>query len=254
MTDCSDVLEFKEDSSGQIQLECDQPDLSTGPDNLICRAAALVQLKTGCKGGARIRLAKRIPMAAGLAGGSTDAAATLAGLNELWQLGAEQNTLAGWSSEIGSDIPFFFSTPAAWCTGRGEAAMPLAVSSPLWFVLACPTIGLSTAEVYRSVVLPATPNDEKAILAAFASGDANEIGLCLHNRLQEPAETLRPELEHVKNRLTELRPAGVAMSGSGTTWFALCRHHREALRVAQGLRGGFEEGKPPRVFIVRSCL
>ncbi len=81
-----DTLEFKEESSS-VQFSCDYPNLSTGPDNLVCRAAALLQRRSGCTRGAHIRLSKRIPLAAGLAGGSTDAAATLAGLNQLWGSG-----------------------------------------------------------------------------------------------------------------------------------------------------------------------
>src|SRR5262245_5915065 len=82
-----DTLEFKEDSTGQIRLSCDQPALSTGPDNLVCRVAEAMRRRTGSTRGAAIHLRKRIPMAAGLAGGSTNAAATLVGLNQLWELG-----------------------------------------------------------------------------------------------------------------------------------------------------------------------
>src|SRR5262249_51765048 len=89
-----DTLVFKEEPSGQLQLGCNRPDLSTGPDNLVVRAAQLIKERTGCKRGAAIRLVKRIPLAAGLAGGSTDAAATLAGLNRLWQLGFADAELA----------------------------------------------------------------------------------------------------------------------------------------------------------------
>src|SRR5580704_6513550 len=81
-----DTLVFQDDASGKLQLTCNRRDLSVGPDNLVMRAAALLQKTTGCQGGARICLVKRIPMAAGLAGGSSDAAATLAGLNQLWDL------------------------------------------------------------------------------------------------------------------------------------------------------------------------
>src|SRR5216683_1594333 len=82
-----DTLEFTPEPSGDLVLRCEHPDLSTGPDNLICRAARLLRERTGCTQGAVIRLEKRIPLAAGLAGGSSDAAATLAGLNRLWRLG-----------------------------------------------------------------------------------------------------------------------------------------------------------------------
>src|SRR5437667_291729 len=112
-----DTLEFKEEATGKIQLDCDHPELTTGPENLVCRAADLLRQRTGCHRGVHIRLVKRIPMAAGLAGGSTDAAATLAGLNRLWWLGLARNRLAELGAEIGSDVAFFFTTPAAWCTG-----------------------------------------------------------------------------------------------------------------------------------------
>src|SRR5438045_8162621 len=124
-----DTLVFKEEPD--LRLGCNRPDLSTGPDNLVLRAARLLQKRTACTRGAHIRLVKRIPMAAGLAGGSTDAAATLAGLDRLWQVGKSAGELAALSSEIGSDIPFFFRTPAAWCTGRGEVVTAVNLPIPL---------------------------------------------------------------------------------------------------------------------------
>src|SRR5262245_19479678 len=128
-----DTLEFKEDSSGDIRLHCAHPGLTTGPENLVCRAAALLQQRTGCPLGAAIRLVKRIPLAAGLAGGSTDAAATLAGLNRLWRLGLPARELVSWGAGLGSDVAFFFATPAAWGTGRGERGGGLARGRPLGF-------------------------------------------------------------------------------------------------------------------------
>src|ERR1019366_7290883 len=102
-------------------------------------------------------LVRPIRMAAGLAGGSADAAATLLGLNRLWQLGLSNNELASLSGEIGSDIPFFFHTPAAWCLGRGEIVTPVELPSPLFFVLLCPAFGMATASVYKNVVVPQPP-------------------------------------------------------------------------------------------------
>ena len=131
-----DTLKFREDSSGDIRLACNRPELSTGPDNLVVRAAALLKRQTGCEKGARIRLVKRIPLAAGLAGGSSDAAVTLIGLNRLWKLQLSPKQLMSLATELGSDVAFFFSTPAAWCTGRGERVTRLRLGKPLWFVLA----------------------------------------------------------------------------------------------------------------------
>jgi 4-diphosphocytidyl-2-C-methyl-D-erythritol kinase len=246
-----DTLEFTPNPSGEVSLQCDLPRLSTGPDNLICRAARLLRERTGCTQGAAIRLWKRIPLAAGLAGGSSDAAATLLGLNRLWQLNKSPAELAALAAELGSDIPFFFATPAAWCTGRGEIVTPVAVGKTLYFVLASLPVGLSTADVYRGVVVPERPENGEAICEAVKEGRVEEVGKGLFNRLQSVAERLCPPVAEVQARLAALQPTGVLMSGSGTSVFALCRDSREALRVAQGLSGGPSD--QTRVQIVQSC-
>ena len=115
--------------------------------------------------GCGIRLVKRIPMAAGLAGGSTDAAATLLGLNQLWQLGLQTSDLALLAAELGSDVPFFFHAPAAWCTGRGEIVSDVHVGGRLDLVLLCPSFGMPTAQVYRGVEVPPQPQNGEAIRA-----------------------------------------------------------------------------------------
>src|SRR5262249_44512681 len=106
-----DTLEFTEDPPGSIRLHSDHPSLTTGPDNLGCKAALVLRQPSGCPRGARIMLHKRIPMAAGLAGGSADAAATLFGLNKLWGLGYSPRQLADLGAQVGSDVAFFFSLP-----------------------------------------------------------------------------------------------------------------------------------------------
>jgi 4-diphosphocytidyl-2-C-methyl-D-erythritol kinase len=264
-----DTLEFKEETSGQILLRCDQAELSTGPENLVCRAAEMLRQHTGCVRGARIRLAKRIPMAAGLAGGSTDAAAALAGLNRLWGLGLRTSELAELGGALGSDVPFFFSTPAAWCTGRGEKVTPVNLGRTLHLVLACPPVGLATADVYRGVAVPERPESGAEVRQAVIDGNVEEIGRRLFNRLQPAAERLCPDVAALQARLTGLRvgPGGpwAAMSGSGSTLFALCRGHADALRLARDLRNQQEErtssGDSPgggwkrlRVFVVQSCF
>ncbi len=229
-----DTLVFREASD--ITLHCSQRALSTGPDNLVMRAAKLLQDRTGCKKGANIRLVKRIPMAAGLAGGSTDAAATLLGLNQLWQLGLSKGDLAKLSSEIGSDIPFFFHLPAAWCTGRGEIVEPVKLPIPLHFVLLCPAFGLSTANVYKHVVNIETPVSGDAIKLALAKGDVDSIGQLMHNRLQMAAEQIEPRVAEYARMLAETSPAGCLMSGSGSTLFALARSSEDAERIAASLK------------------
>jgi 4-diphosphocytidyl-2-C-methyl-D-erythritol kinase len=248
-----DTLEFKEEPSGTVRLRCDHPSLSTGPDNLVTRAAELLRRRAGHRGGADIRLWKRIPLQAGLAGGSSDAAATLAGLNRLWRLGLTGSALAELGAELGSDVPFFFSAPAAWCTGRGERVEPAALGRPLDFVLALPPQGLSTAEVFRHVDVPAEPLAGDDVREALRAGDVETLGRRLHNRLGPAAERLCPAVAGLRRRLAGLGPAGERMSGSGTAVFALCRGPLEALRIARALRPAREEPGGVRVSVVRSC-
>jgi 4-diphosphocytidyl-2-C-methyl-D-erythritol kinase len=161
--------------------------------------------------------------------------------------------LAALGSELGSDVPFFFHTPAAWCTGRGEVVEPLPLGKPVDLVLACPPTGLSTAAVFRALCAPNAPGDGASLRRAAQAGDVEALGSQLFNRLQPAAERLCPAVRELRERLAGFGPAGQAMTGSGSTVFALARDSAEALRVARALRNTREDGTPPRVCVVRSC-
>jgi 4-diphosphocytidyl-2-C-methyl-D-erythritol kinase len=229
-----DALAFA--PAGSIRLSCTDPALGTGPENLIVRAAELLRRHTGTRAGATIALTKRIPVAAGLGGGSSDAATTLVGLNRLWKLGLGRDELIGLAAELGSDVAFFLGRPAAWCTGRGEVVTPWPIGRRLHLVLACPPFGLSTADVYRRVTAPARPATGTALKEAVTAGDAERIGRLLHNRLQEPALALRPVLSEWLGRLKAQRPLGSLVSGSGSTVFALARDAADARRIVASVR------------------
>ena len=190
-------------------------------------------------------------MQAGLGGGSSDAATTLIGLNRLWGLGLSAEELATLAATLGSDVAFFLDGPAAWCTGRGEEVSPRTIGRRLHFVLVSPPFGLATADVYRGVAVPPTPVDGSGIQAALAAGDVDEIGRRLHNRLQPPAERLRPELAEWLARLAATKPAGCLMSGSGSTIFALARDDRDARRIAAAIAADATAARM-RTGIVRS--
>jgi 4-diphosphocytidyl-2-C-methyl-D-erythritol kinase len=256
-----DTLVFRAAPAGTLELICTDPALSTGPDNLVVRAARLLRDRTGAPRGCRIRLVKRIPMAAGLAGGSSDAAATLLGLNRLWGLGLTLDELTRLGGELGSDVPFFVRGPAAWCTGRGEVVTPVPVRGRLNLVLVCPPFGMSTAAVYQNVTVPAQAESGAAIRAALASGDVLELGRRLFNRLQAAAERLDSRIGEYYKRLAALAPAGQQMSGSGSSLFALCRSPGEADRLAAAWRAkGDAKGDAQaaddlsHVFAVRGCV
>lgn len=252
--DLADELDCAPDESGDLSLTCDDPTLTVGPDNLVLRAAQRLRETTGNPAGARLHLRKRIPWAAGLGGGSSDAAATLEGLNELWKLGLSPAALARIGAELGSDVPFFLNGPAAWCTGRGEVVTPAAVGRPLDLVLVKPPAGLGTADVYQRLTVPATPVDGMAARESLASGDVEALGRALFNRLQEPAFVWEPAVADAFRRLQGIGAAGCLMSGSGSCLFALCRSPSEARRVHDDLaRGLAADGmSSTRIFLVRS--
>lgn len=254
-----DNLVFKEEPSGEIRLVCDEASAPAGRDNLVWRAADLLRRTCGSSQGVHIHLTKRIPMAAGLGGGSSDAAATLLTLNRFWNSRLSVAELVELAGRLGSDVPFFFSTPAAWCTGRGEQVTPFPLAKPLHLVLACPSVGLSTAEVYRQVEVPSKPRSPQALKRALAAGDVEAIGAALHNRLQSVAESRCPEVAALRDLFDSLGPAGHAMSGSGSGYFALCRSQREARELARQVRRRLQNPRPGsekrpalRVFVVHT--
>lgn len=252
--DLFDTLELRPAAGGDIRLECDRPGLPTGPDNLVYKAAQKLRQRAGRPGlGAAVRLTKRIPTQAGLAGGSSDAAAALVGLNRVWGLGLSKEELAEVAAAVGSDVAFFLDLPAAWCTGRGEVVTPEPAGRALDVVLVCPPVGLATADVFRRVSVPASPIDGGAARAAFRSGDVTALGRALFNRLQGPAFALAPLVKTVYSRLTSLSPAGCLMSGSGSAVFAVCRDRADSLRVAAAFRAATPADEPEsRIHVVRS--
>jgi 4-diphosphocytidyl-2-C-methyl-D-erythritol kinase len=136
-------------------------------------------------------------MQAGLAGGSSDAAAAIIALNHLWQLNLSPAELAAVAAEVGSDVAFFLDLPAAWCTGRGEIVSPEESSASFFIVLVCPPVGVATAAVYRSLQLPSVPVDGSAARNAFRAGRPEALGAALFNRLQPAAIHLAPVEETV---------------------------------------------------------
>jgi 4-diphosphocytidyl-2-C-methyl-D-erythritol kinase len=207
-----------------------------GPANLAARAVELLGSRAGVRLGATVRLIKRIPSAAGLGGGSSDAAAALAAANELWRLGWPPRDLAELGAELGSDVPLFFSPGPAICRGRGERVEPIAPAGPLHFVVARPPAGLSTAAVYRACQPGRPPRRVEPLREALELGDARKAGRLLFNRLEPAAEELSPWIARLREEFAAADCLGHQMSGSGSSYFGLCRHARHARRVAGRLR------------------
>ncbi len=232
------TLTFTDDPSGEISLRCNEPTLPVGGDNLVVMAAERLRASAGSLRGARIVLEKAIPAQSGLAGGSSDAAATLVALDRLWDLQSPPERLEALAAEIGSDVTFFIHGPAAVCRGRGERVEPVALTKSYHFVLVCPPVGMSTADVYRRVIPPEKPRPIGPILEALSHGGLAELGRSLFNRLQPVALLLRPELARVKDALASLGPLlnGYLMSGSGSAHFGLCPDAAAAVGAAEILK------------------
>src|SRR5262245_11989624 len=243
-----DTLLFTDDPSGALHLSCrdggPRPGAAparempqAGPDNLVWRAAELLRKATGTTRGARIELVKRIPMAAGLGGGSSDAAAALWGLNRLWNLGLSLPELQALGARLGSDVPFFLcSSAAAICRGRGEIVEPLPLPARFWVVIARPPTGLATADVYRRCRPSRMTGTAGELAACLCRGRLSAAAARIHNALQEPAEQLNADVTRLKTAFARQPFAGHGMSGSGTGYFGLCRSRRQGVQLAARLR------------------
>ncbi|WP_400247919.1 4-(cytidine 5'-diphospho)-2-C-methyl-D-erythritol kinase [Niallia sp. JL1B1071] len=215
--------------------------------NLAYQAANILKEKFHVKKGVEIKIEKNIPVAAGLAGGSSDAAAVLRGLNKLWDLGLTLDELAVIGAEIGSDVSFCVYGGTALATGRGEIIKELPAPPVCWVILAKPFIGVSTADIYKRLDVEAIehPNTEKMI-ESISSKDYDLMCENVGNVLENVTLSLYPEVAQIKEQICKFGADAVLMSGSGPTVFGLIQHDSRMNRVYNGLRGFCDQ-----VFAVR---
>ena len=228
-----DCLEFTPVPEG-ITLLVENGDVPAGEDNLVYRAAKSISTYAGVRSGVEIRLKKAIPVAAGLGGGSADAAATLAGLNKIWELGLTLRELMMLGEQLGSDVPFCLMEGTALARGRGEKLERLPPCPPLGLVLVKPPFGVSTASVYRAYVpgkLEKTPHCRNMV-EAIENRDPGAIARSLYNALEPVTFAMHPEVAEIKERLLEAGALGALMSGSGPTVFGMSRNLQDARTVA----------------------
>lgn len=206
--------------------------------NLAYQAAQLIKDTFNIKTGVIISLDKQIPVAAGLAGGSSDAAATLKGLNQLWQLNLSLDELAELGAKIGSDVSFCVYGGTALATGRGEVIEELPAPPHCWVILAKPSLGVSTADVYGAFD-PDKANhpDTQAMIAALREGDYEAMCTNLGNALESVTMNLHPEVGQIKEQMIKFGADAVLMSGSGPTVFGLVNQEARIPRIYNGLRG-----------------
>ncbi|GIP01423.1 4-(cytidine 5'-diphospho)-2-C-methyl-D-erythritol kinase [Paenibacillus lautus] len=243
MIDLADRLEMSEQKRDTIIITSQAGYIPLDEKNLAFQAARLIKERYDVKKGVHIHLDKKIPVAAGLAGGSSDAAATLRGLNRLWGLGIPQEELLALGAELGSDVPFCVTGGTALATGRGEVLTPIPNPPQCWVIVAKPPINVSTAEVYgrlRSEQIQRHPSAERMV-EALTQGSFQQMCQSLGNVLEEVTLKMHPEVQQLKEGMLKLGADGALMSGSGPTVFGLVSKESKVARIYNGLRGFCKE-------------
>jgi 4-diphosphocytidyl-2-C-methyl-D-erythritol kinase len=220
-----------------IRVAVTGAELPVDRGNLAYRAAALLLEAAGVPGGVEIALTKRIPIAAGLGGGSSNAAAVLAGVNRLFGLGKSPAILQALGTELGSDVPFFLGGALALATGRGEVLTPLTPWGPRWLVIANPGIPIATARVYGLLSSKLTKwHGRSSIHPLIEDGRLPWPPVWAFNRLEDVVLPAHPEVRVLRDLLAEGGGAPVLMSGSGASVFAVTADAEGAVRLARRVR------------------
>ena len=240
--DLADRIELVETKGDRIKINSHNRYVPDDSRNLAYQAAELIKKRFNIRTGIEITIDKNIPVAAGLAGGSSDAAATLRGLNRIWNLGLSMDELAVLGAEIGSDVSFCVHGGTAIARGRGEKIEHLPAPPNCWVVLAKPTIGVSTADVYRNLSFKelAHPNI-KSMVDSIYNQDYQSMCKNIGNVLESVTLNMYPEVKMIKEQMSRFGADAVLMSGSGPTVFGLVEHDSRMQRVYNGLMGFCEQ-------------
>lgn len=238
--DIYDELVLEKRKEPGIELRMDNRELPSGGDNLICRAADLLFREKKITGGVNISLTKRIPIAAGMAGGSADAAAALRGVNELFDLGYSLTELQALGVGLGADIPYCLAGGTMLSEGIGEILTPLPAPPAAHLVIAKPDINVSTAFVYGNLHADrlAWHPDIDGMIAALQKGDLDGITGRLGNVLETVTVKAHPVIEQIKELLRKQGAENALMSGSGPTVFGIFKEKETAARAAEAVERG----------------
>ncbi|MDB5083619.1 MAG: 4-(cytidine 5-diphospho)-2-C-methyl-D-erythritol kinase [Bacilli bacterium] len=241
--DLSDHLVFHESSGNAILVSCTAPYIPTDERNLAYKAANLLKQHFSIDDGVSIHIDKRIPVSAGLAGGSADAAAALRGLNQLWNLGLSLEELRELGAQLGSDVPFCLEGGTVLARGRGEVLTRLTPAPPMWVVLVKPAFAVSTADIYGGLQVNEISSRPNAADMLEAIGACDTVGIAagLGNVLEQVTFAMYPEVERLKRKMIELGGDHTLMSGSGPTVFSLFDRESKAIRLYNALRGFVKE-------------
>jgi len=236
-----DTISIEASPDEEIMMLGGSPDAPPNENNLVYRSAAALADATGCGLGARIALTKRVPVGAGLGGGSSDAASTLLALNRMWKTGLPGDRLAQIAATLGSDVPFFLTGGTSLAEGRGEVLSSIASPPGMWLVVVYPMAPLSTPSVYhrfaseRGPVTVASRVVEN-MTAALAAGTGDAAAAALHNDLQAVAFKMCPTARFVRDLLLDGGALGALLCGSGSAVFGVMPNPARAGALAESMR------------------
>lgn len=230
-----DTLSFTE-LAGGITVSCSAPGVPDGQGNLAYKALSVISDRL--PGGICIDIEKRIPDAAGLGGGSSNAAAALKGANTLYQIDLAEDEILAAAAKVGSDVPFFVLGGTALATGRGERVSSLPSLPVFWVVLVKPRFDVSTAKIYSLYKEKDVEFHTPGFVQALQEGHREGMLRAMGNDLEEVTIGLYPELASIKERFLKWGALKAMMAGSGPTVFGLFESKEKALEVAGKMRGG----------------
>jgi 4-diphosphocytidyl-2-C-methyl-D-erythritol kinase len=245
--DLSDYITVCDLKDSKIQLETNSAFLPLDRRNLVYKAVEVIRKHFAISAGVSIYIDKQIPVAAGLAGGSSDCAATLRALNKLWQLNLTLEELAKIGSKIGSDVPYCIYGSTAFVSGCGEIVKKIANLKPFWIVLAKPPKSMPTAIVFQALNIDdvSHPNMH-ALCNAINEQNFEQMFKNMANVLESVTIKRIPEIQKIKDAMLSLGAKAALMSGSGPTVFGICENQIKAKRVFNGIKGFNSE-----VYLVR---
>ena len=255
--DLADTIHIEEvPSAVGIRLICEGAELPVGRDNLVYRAAEAALLRLNAPPGVHIRLRKRLPMSAGVGGGSSDAAATIQGLAVLLKTGWSRETMAGIGQELGSDVPFFFYGPTALVEGRGERVTPLRIEGHRWLVLLNPGITIATPWAYerladvRSIANSNAADRRSLSLSTNSPISWEDILGLVENDFQAVVEETHPVLRELRFLLIACGAEAAMLCGSGSTVVGVFSSEQKARQAAEGIdcRAGW------RIWVTRTSV
>lgn len=232
-----DTIEFTIAGQGTSLVVDGGDNIPADGSNTIVRAIEVIRLRYRLKEPIRVRLKKRIPIGAGLGGGSSDCAGAILAMNRLFDLRMTKRQMADIGASVGSDVPFFFYGPLAVCRGRGEIVEPLPPLPKMRIVLAVPAKGNPTENIYKKLNISRLTKGASGVMVNLNMILVGILGRqCLTNQLESTASRFNPEMTALKRFMLGLFPSGVFMTGSGSGLYAFCRTNRESVAKAAKIR------------------